>query len=163
MSNAERLGSDLAEVASWAVVSGTVQATLREGRELSKAVAKLTLFGDDANLKIRAGDPLPVQVLKQMTKDYLMLRAREAEQEDPDGRAANDLLVNIGRQLTALETTKTNHLMTSLKLLVEQAKLQAKSSEKGGSPTASDLEEMIRKNDARGVIRSAMVVGEDEE
>ena len=147
---AERLGADLAEVASWGVVSGTVQSELRYGKSAATQVANLTLFGPGADRIIGKDDAPIVQLLKEMGNRY------DEAFANGDAPLAQKHLSAIASVLAQHETKAATRLGAALKLLSEQAKFRVKMAMHGGEndPTVADLEQLIKDQDAQAIIKA---------
>jgi hypothetical protein len=156
---ADRLGSDLAEVASWGVVSGTVQSELREGKEAARQVANLTLFGPKADRAIGKDDVPIVQLIKEMGRLY------DAACEAGEAALAQKHLAAISAVLAQHEGKASTRLNAALKLLSEQAKFRVKMAMHGGGddPTVADLEQLIRDQDAQAIIKAADVGSKEDD
>jgi hypothetical protein len=156
---ADRLGSDLAEVASWGVVSGTVQSELREGKEAARQVANLTLFGPKADRIIGKDDAPIVQLLKEMGSRY------DEAYANGDAPLAQKHLAAISSVLAQHESKAATRLGAALKLLSEQAKFRVKMAMHGNGddPTVADLEQLIKDQDAQAIIKAADVDSKEDD
>lgn len=149
---AETLGNDLSEVASWGVVGGTVKSELREGKEAARQIANLQLFGPKADRLIQKDDVPLVQLLKEMGRLY------DEAYANGDMPLAQQHLKAIHSVLSSHETQRGTRLKVALSLLVEQAKYQVKMAmhgQGGDAPSVADLEQLIKDQDAKAIIRAA--------
>jgi hypothetical protein len=143
ISTSRQFSKTVVEIASKGVLTRVVEKRLRDCEDKADAIAALRLFGPSADFEIREGDHPIVQAIKETASQYDKIK----EAVTPEGqKLANDLLGSILKQLLAWEAVLNNHLALSVRLLVEQARVESNERQrKEESTSEADLLAVINK------------------
>jgi len=149
---------NIVEIASKGVLCRVVESRLRDCESKAADIAALRLFGPSADFEIREGDNPIVQALKETAKNYSTIK----DSVTPECiKLANDMLASILKQLLVWEGVLNNHLALSVRLLVEQARIESherESTDKKGASTEAELVELISRAKNSGVSTAPLKI-----
>jgi hypothetical protein len=123
---------DLSTLADYGIVTSSILARFRETHDASRKIARLKLFGPDADATIKEEDESLVRIFKEWGQMYA--KAKDAG----DDKGAREVLAGLTKLHLGWGAKEESVLGQCVKIQIKAAELQAKS-KNGGGLTEAEL------------------------